>query len=103
MALVSPGLEIDIIDDSQYVSSGVGTVPFVLIATAQDKTFQGQPAAYTSKANAGQLLSVSSQRDLITNLGYPVFQTSSAGTPLNANETNEYGLMAAYSAMGVCN
>lgn len=103
MALISPGLEIDIIDDSQYVSSGVGTVPFVLLATAQDKTFQGQPAAYTSKANAGQLLSVSSQRDLITNFGYPTFQTSSAGTPLNANETNEYGLMAAYSAMGVCN
>ena len=103
MALVSPGLEIDIIDDSQYVSSGVGTVPFVLLATAQDKTFQGQPAAYTSKANAGQLLSASSQRDLITNLGYPTFQTSSAGTPLNANETNEYGLMAAYSAMGVSN
>lgn len=101
--LVSPGLEIDIINDSQYVSSGVGTVPFVLIATAQDKTFQGQPAAYTSKANAGQLLSVSSQRDLITNLGYPTFQTTSAGTPLNAAETNEYGLMAAYSAMGVCN
>lgn len=103
MALVSPGQQITIIDDSQYVSSAVGTVPFILLATAQDKTFQGLPAAYTSKANAGQLLSFSSQRDLITNLGYPLFKTSSAGTPLNAYETNEYGLMAGYSALGVSN
>ena len=101
--LVSPGQEITIIDDSQYVSSSVGTVPFILLATAQDKTFQGLPAAYTSKANAGQLLSFSSQRDMITNLGYPLFKQSSAGTPLNAYETNEYGLMAGYSAMGVSN
>ena len=102
-SLVSPGLSITIIDDSQYISSGVGTVPFVLMATAQDKTFQGSSAAYTSKANAGQLLAVTSQRDLITSFGYPSFQLSSAGTPLNGYETNEYGLMAAYSAMGVCN
>lgn len=101
MALVSPGLEISIIDDSQYVSTGVGTVAFVLLATAQDKLFNGVPAAYTSKANAGKLLAATSQRDLITNLGYPIFNQSSAGTPLNAHELNEYGLMAAYSAMGV--
>jgi hypothetical protein len=103
MALVSPGLNITVIDESQYVSSAVGTVPFVLLATAQDKLHNGSVASYTTKAKAGQLLAVTSQRDVVTNLGTPTFHVSSAGTPLHGNETNEYGLMALYSALGACN
>lgn len=103
MALVSPGISITVTDESQYVSSAVGSVPFVLLATAQDKIFNGAVAPYTTAANAGKLLSVTSQRDLINNFGYPTFLQSSAGTPLNANELNEYGLMTGYSALGVCN
>jgi hypothetical protein len=101
--LVSPGLEITVTDESQYVSTAVGTVPFVLIATEQDKLFNGTVAPYTTKANAGKLLGVTSQRDLITNLGYPKFQVSSAGTPIHGSEINEYGLMAAYSSLGSVN
>ena len=101
--LVSPGLEITVTDESQYVSTAVGTVPFVLIATEENKIFNGSVAPYTTKANAGKLLAVTSQRDLITNLGYPKFQVSSAGTPLHGSEINEYGLMAAYSSLGSVN
>ena len=101
--LVSPGLEITVTDESQYVSTAVGTVPFVLFATAENKIFNGTVAPYTTKANAGKLLAVTSQRDLITNLGYPAFQQSSAGTPLHGHELNEYGLMAAYSSLGSVN
>lgn len=36
-------------------------------------------------------------------MGYPLFQQSAAGTPLHGDERNEYGLMAAYSALGVVN
>jgi hypothetical protein len=102
--LVSPGLEITVTDESQYVSTAVGTVPFILMATAENKVFNGSTtAAYTTKANAGKLLAVTSQRDLITNFGYPSFKQSSAGTPLHGHELNEYGLMAGYSALGSCN
>ena len=101
--LVSPGLEITVIDESQYVSTALGTVPFVLLATAQDKLFNNSVASYTTKGNAGKLIAVTSQRDLITNFGYPEFKQSSAGTPLHGNELNEYGLMTAYSALGSCN
>lgn len=103
MALVSPGTEITVIDESQYVSTSVGTVPLVFMATAQDKVFNGSVAAYTTKENAGKLLAVTSQRELITNFGYPVFKQSASGTPLHGNEQNEYGLMALYSSMGVTN
>lgn len=103
MALVSPGLEITVTDESQYISTAVSTVPFVLLATAQDKVINGTVAPYTTKANAGKLLAVTSQRDLITNFGTPVFQVSSAGTPIHGSEINEYGLMAAYSSLGAVN
>jgi hypothetical protein len=103
MALVSPGISISINDQSQYVNSNVGSVPLVILATAQDKTYNNALATGTSKANAGQLLSFTSQRDLVTQMGTPRFQLSASGTPVNGSEINEYGLMSAYSALGLSN
>jgi hypothetical protein len=102
-SLVSPGTSITVSDQSQYISSAVGTVPLILLATAQDKTINGVSATGTSKANAGVLQSFGSQRELATGLGYPTFQMTSAGTPINGDELNEYGAMAAYAALGLCN
>ena len=103
MALVSPGVSISINDQSQYVASNVGSVPLVILATAQDKTYNNAAATGTSKANAGKLQAFTSQRDLITAMGTPTFQLSAAGTPLNGSELNEYGLLTAYSALGLSN
>jgi len=104
MALVSPGLEISVTDESQYVPGAVGTVPLVILATAQDKSNpSGASAADTTASRAGKLLSYTSQRELINAMGYPSFQQSAAGTPLHGDERNEYGLMAAYSALGTVN
>ena len=38
MALVSPGVEVTIIDESQYIPAATNSVPYILIATAQNKT-----------------------------------------------------------------
>ena len=104
MALVSPGLSLTVTDESQYVPGAVGSVPLVLLATAQDKLNpSGIAATGTSMANAGKLQVFSSQRELVSAMGYPTFQQSSAGTALHGNELNEYGLQAAYSALGVSN
>jgi hypothetical protein len=103
MALVSPGLSITVTDESQYVSNAVGSIPLVLLATAENKTINGAIAAGTTEANAGALQVFTSQGDLSNNMGYPVFQQSSAGTPLHGNELNEYGLMTAYSSLGLIN
>ncbi len=103
MALVSPGLEITVSDEAQYLPTALATVPFVLIATAENKTVNGVVAPGTTKANAGKVYGISSQRELVATFGYPKFRQSSAGTPLHGNELNEYGLMAAYSALGLGN
>jgi len=104
MALVSPGVEITVTDESQYVPGAVGTVPLIIMATAQDKTNpSGTTAADTTAARANKLLTYNSQRELIAAMGYPSFKQSAAGTPLHGDERNEYGLMAAYSALGNVN
>ena len=72
---------------------------------AQDKksgTGSGT-AAGTTKANAEKTYLIGSQRELVSTFGEPTFYRSNSGTALHGNELNEYGLMAAYSLLGVSN
>jgi hypothetical protein len=102
-ALVSPGISITVIDESQYLPTAVGTVPFVLFASGENKVINNAVAPGTKKSNAGKVYGISSQRELVSTFGAPNFRTNAAGTPLHADELNEYGLMAAYSALGLGN
>ncbi len=99
--LNSPGVSVTLVDESTTISAPTGTVPFILLATAQDKLNQSNTTAtYTTANTAGQVVLVGSQRELVTNFGAPIFYNS-GGTPINGYELNEYGLLAAYSALGV--
>lgn len=104
MALVSPGIQISVTDQSNYVPASNGTIPFILLATAENKAAPGGGVASGTMAdNAGKLYAITSQRDLVTTFGSPTFQTSASGSAINGSELNEYGLLAAYSALGVSN
>jgi hypothetical protein len=105
MALVSPGVEVQVIDESQYIPSAVNTVPYFLVATAQNKADAAGVgvAAGTTAANANKTYLITSQRDLAATFGVPFFYNTTTGTPINGYELNEYGLLAAYSALGVSN
>jgi len=105
MALTSPGVEVTVIDQSQYVPSAVNTVPYFLVATAQNKVSSDgvTVAAGTLAANANKTYLITSQRDLAQTFGVPFFYNTTTGTPINGYELNEYGLLAAYSALGVTN
>ena len=103
-SLISPGVSVSIIDESQYTPTAAGSIAYVLLATAQDKTTpSGTVAAGTTSANAEKLITVTSQRDLVNYFGTPTFKLDAAGNPINGSELNEYGLLAAYSALGVSN
>ena len=102
--LISPGVSVTVIDESQYTPTAVGTIPYILIATAQDKLNPtGAVASATTAANAGKLVTVTSQKELTTLFGTPTFQVDASDNPLHADERNEYGLLTAYSALGVSN
>ena len=105
MALTSPGVEVTIIDQSQYLPAPGGSVPLVILATAQNKADGSGTAvaAATTATNAGKLYQVTSQRDLVNLYGSPFFYSTTNGTPIQGYELNEYGLLAAYSLLGVTN
>jgi len=99
--LKSPGTQLTVNDNTAYTSSTTGTVPFILVATAQDKTNQSNSSAvYTTSANSGKLWLETSQRSLVADFGEPNFLVSD-GTPVNGSELNEYGLMTAYETLGI--
>ena len=105
MALVSPGVEVTIVDESNYLPAATNSVPYILLATAQDKiSGTGVTVAPgTLAANAGKVYLITSQRDLAATFGNPFFYKTSAGTPINGYELNEYGLLAAHSVLGISN
>ena len=105
MALLSPGVQVSIIDQSNYIPGATNSVPFVLLATAQNKVSGAGVgvASGTLAANANKTYLMTSQRDLLNTFGVPFFYNTTAGTPINGYELNEYGLLAAYSALGITN
>lgn len=104
MALISPGIQISIVDQSTSGQAGPGTVPLLFVASQQDKTTPDglSIAEGTTKANAGKVWSITSQRDLVQTFGDPIFYSVS-GSSLNGYPLNEYGLLAAYSYLGSSN
>ena len=105
MALVSPGVQVSVIDESFYTPAEPGTVPMIFVASAQDKTNSSGTgtAQGTLAANAGKVFLMTSQRELAETFGDPVFKTDANNNPIHGGETNEYGLQAAYSYLGVAN
>jgi len=62
MALVSPGVEVSVVDESQYLPAASNSIPYLLIATAQNKvsgTGTGVATA-TTAANANKVQLVTS-------------------------------------------
>lgn len=104
MSLVSPGVSVTVTDESFYASAGAGTVPLIVIATAQDKTSPDGAgvAPFTTAGEAGKLKLVTSQRELLQGYGNPIFYQS-GGSPRHGYELNEFGLQAAYSFLGIAN
>ena len=105
MALVSPGVQVSVIDESFYTPAEPGTVPMIFVVSAQDKTNGAGTgtAAATTAANAGKPYLVTSQRELTDLFGDPTFYTDTNNNALHGSELNEYGLQAAYSYLGVAN
>jgi hypothetical protein len=103
MALNSPGVEVKVIDESFYTPAAPGTVPLLVVASAENKLNGAGDgvAPGTLKANAGKVYLMTSQRDLVDTFGDPIFKTDVNNNPIHAGEQNEYGLQAAYSALGI--
>lgn len=103
--LSSPGVSVTVIDESFYTPSAPGTVPLIIVATAENKPNASGTgiAPGTLKASSGTAYLITSQKDLVDTFGNPAFKTDANNNPIHAGEQNEYGLQAAYSLLGVSN
>ena len=105
MALQSPGVQVTVIDESFYTPAAPGTTPLIVIATAENKTNAAGTgtAAGTLAANIGRAFRITSQRELVETYGLPFFEQAVGGSPIHGGERNEYGLLSAYSMLGITN
>lgn len=105
MALVSPGVQVSVINESFYTPAEPGTTPLIFVATQENKQNPAKTgiAQGTLATNAGKVYTISSQRELAETFGDPLFYTDANNNPINGSEQNEYGLQAAYSFLGVSN
>ena len=105
MALISPGVEVTVIDESFYTPAEPGTTPLIVIATGENKKNAAGTgtAAGTLAANIGKAFRITSQRELVETYGVPFFEQTPNSSPIHGGERNEYGLLAAYSYLGVSN
>ena len=103
MALVSPGVQVSVIDESFYTPAEPGTVPMIFVVSKENKNNGAGTgiASGTTKANAGKPYLITSQRELTDLFGDPEFTVDSNNNPVHGGELNEYGLQAAYSYLGV--
>lgn len=101
-SLLSPGSLVSLTDDTMTVSATNGTVPLFIIGTHENKTQPNSTslASGTITGTGNVVTPVTSQRELINTFGNPIFYTKN-GTPQNAYELNEYGLLAAYQYLGL--
>lgn len=100
--LVSPGVSVSVIDESFYSAAGNGTVPLFVIATAKNKTHPSGTGTASGTSSGNKMTLVTSQRELLTTFGNPIFKKS-GGTPIHGHNLNEYGLLAAHSYLGANN
>lgn len=103
--LTSPGVEVSVIDESFYTSAEPGSVPLIVLATAENKLNGAGTAvaAGTLESNANNVYRITSQRELVETFGVPFFEKTATNNPVHGGERNEYGLLAAYSLLGVTN
>ena len=103
--LSSPGVSVELSDESFYTSAAPGTVPLIFVATAANKLNSAKTgiAPGTTSTNNGKVYLLTGQKDLLDTFGTPVFKTDSNNSPVHAGEQNEYGLQAAYSYLGTSN
>jgi hypothetical protein len=101
--LGSPGISVQVIDESFYTPAAPGSTPIIFVASAANKQNASKTgtATGTLQSNAGSVYVITSQRDLTDTFGTPLFYTDASSNPINGDELNEYGLQSAYSLLGI--
>ena len=92
----APGVNVYVDDQSSFTINSNTTTPLIVLATRANKTTPTGAAIASGTTESKILRTMTSQRALLQTYGTPSFVTSK-GVPIHGDETNEYGLLAAWS------
>ncbi len=103
MALVSPGVQVTVTDESFFIPAQAPTVPLIFIATADEKlqTDGVSPAAGTFES--GVVRTITSLQQSVELYGVPNFLEDVNGNAFHGDARNEYGLLALNQFLGIGN
>lgn len=102
MALISPGVQVTVTDESFFIPAAASTVPLIFMATASEKLQpNGDPALGTYEYNV--VRTITSLDQSVRTYGFPIFKEDSNSNPLHGDSRNEYGLFALNQFLGVGN
>jgi hypothetical protein len=96
--LLSPGVSVTISTQGAGPIPSPTTVPLIFMATRANKPSPNGSGIAPGTTQSNVLLSYTSQPDLLNDFGNVVFVTSD-GVPVLTDETNEIGLLTAYSIL----
>lgn len=98
--LLSPGISVPVTTQAVAPIPAPTTIPLIFIATRANKQTPDGTGIADGTIESNILRTITSQSDLLQAYGNPVFVTSD-GEPVQGDETNEYGLLTAYSICGI--
>jgi hypothetical protein len=93
-SLISPNVQVNIIDESYYVPGRAATVPVIFIATAEHKYQSDGVTPALGTYEYGVVREVTSITQSLELYGIPRYLVSSSGEPHHGDARNEYGLNA---------
>jgi len=100
--LISPGVQVSIVDESFFVPAAATTIPVFFVATGEDKLqTDGNPAIATSES--GTVRVITSLQQSLELYGIPKFYEDDSGRPFHGDSRNEYGLLALNQYLGIGN
>jgi len=102
-SLISPGVSVTIIDESFYIPATAPTIPLFFIATDENKLKPDLSGSAAGTNESGVIRTITSGAQLADLYGIATFRESTPGVPRNGLFTNEYGLFAINTFMGVGN
>ena len=101
--LVSPGVSVQIIDESFYIPASAPTVPLIFIATRADKKkVDGVTDAPGCKEHS-VVRTITSLGQSVDTYGIPYFWQDNSGAPQHGDCRNEYGLFALNQYLNIGN
>lgn len=104
MALISPGVQVTVTDQSFFIPSSAATVPLFFIATGEEKLTkneQGNTVLAEGTAEYNVIRSLTSTKQSVSLYGAPSFLRNSSGLAHHGDARNEYGLAALNMFLGV--